>query len=99
MPSVWRWPRERMVSSHVPRPRTTISGQSRRSAPSPPSMSVNAASRRRGACRSIRPPAAPLVAALAEESLDLADQVVAGRQARLVDERLEPLDIGPGGFL
>jgi hypothetical protein len=40
-----------------------------------------------------RPPAATLVATLAQESLDLADQVVARWQPRLVDERLEPLDV------
>src|SRR6185436_19473295 len=43
--------------------------------------------------RSIGPPAAALLAALAEEPLDLADQVVPGRQSCLVDQRLEPLDV------
>ena len=31
-------------------------------------------------------------------TLDLADQLVAGRQARLVDHLLEPLDIGCASF-
>ena len=34
-----------------------------------------------------------LGAAFAQEALDLADQVVAGRQPLLVDHRLEPLDV------
>ena len=36
-----------------------------------------------------------VVALLAEELLDLGDQVVAGRPARLVDHRLQALDVGP----
>ncbi len=37
----------------------------------------------------------PLGAALAQEALDLADQVVARRQPLLIDHRLEPLDVRP----
>ncbi len=35
-------------------------------------------------------------APIAQEPLDLGDQLVAGRQALLVDHRLEPLDVRPG---
>ena len=40
-----------------------------------------------------------LAASIAQEPLDLRDEVVAGRQPLLVDHRLEPLDVRPRRLL
>ena len=40
-----------------------------------------------------------LASAIAQEPLDVGDEVVAGREALLVDHRLEALDVRPGRLL